>query len=62
VSEMQSGSGGLGRCRSANLHLAALPEIDRRSKHHLVAGLDAVADLDLGPEVAHLGDHAAVRS
>jgi hypothetical protein len=42
---MQSGSGGLGRCRSANLHLAALPEIDRRSKHHLVAGLDAVADL-----------------
>src|SRR5205809_3242594 len=60
VSEMQSGCGGLGRCRGANPYLAPVPEIDWRSKDHLVARFDAVADLDLGPEVAHFGDLAAV--
>jgi len=54
------GRGGLGQRWSANLYLAAIPQIDRRGKHHLVAGLNTVANLDFSPEVAHFGDLAAV--
>lgn len=49
-----------GCCRTANPYLFTISPIDRRSQHHLVARLDAVTDLDLGPEVAHFGDLAAV--
>jgi len=36
----------------ADLYSAALLESERRVEHHLVAVLDAVANLDLGSEIA----------
>ena len=49
------------RRRRANLYFAAIFEIDGGSDHDLVALLDAVANLDLCPEVADFGDLSAVR-
>src|ERR1700730_2351675 len=49
------------RWSRTNLYFATILEVDRRTEHHLVALLDAVADLDLGSEVADFGDLAAVR-
>ena len=42
------------------MYFAPIFEVDGWTEHHLVPRLDAVADLDLGPEVAHFGDLAAV--
>src|SRR5215472_10706661 len=44
-----------------NLYFAAILKIHRRSEHDLVSLFDAVADLDLGTEVASFGDRATVR-
>src|SRR6267143_1905986 len=49
-----------GRRGRTNLYFAAILEVDGRSEHHLVALLDALADLDLGSQVANFGDLAAV--
>src|SRR6267142_6264278 len=59
VNEAQSGRSFRRRGRT-NLYFAAILEVDGRSEHHLVALLDALADLDLGSEVANFGDLAAV--
>jgi hypothetical protein len=45
----------------ANLYFAAIFEIDRWSEDHPLSLLDAVAELDLCPEVADFDDLAAVR-
>src|SRR5437899_4761733 len=50
-----------GRWGRTNLYFAAILEIDGRTEHHLVALFDAVADLDLCPQVSNFGDLAAVR-
>jgi hypothetical protein len=53
--------GSAGRRSRANLYFAAILEIDRWGEDYPVSLLDAVADLDLCPEVADFGDLAAVR-
>ena len=49
-----------GRWGRANLHFAAILEIDGRGEHNPFALLDTVADLDLRTEVANFGDLPAV--
>ena len=41
------------------MHFAAILEINWRGKHHLIALLDAPANLDLGSPVANFSDLAA---
>jgi hypothetical protein len=50
-----------GRRSRANLYFAAIFEIDRWSEDYPLSLLDAVAELDLCPEVADFDDLAVVR-